>query len=397
MPEPPPAAPTHLLRTHTSPITILAFSDDNERLYSGDASGRVVVTSTRSIRALSVWNPHEDALLGIEEWGGHIITHGRDNKLHVWTRVEELPASVRVGGAATALDLPSPKLCYSMDVNALNYCRFSLLRLHSDTDEPKALIALPNLIDSSVADVWSLPGRDRVHASIGEEIAKSIFSSDPGGRNNSGIIMSLHLFFVLREASSTYDLRILCAYENGGLTLRRYDRADKEKSVQGTGWEVLWTRKSHVEAIMAMRVSRANDFALTVSADHIIGRYNLSRNADAEEPVAVPFKTKHAGNSALAIRDDGKVCAVGGWDGKIRLYSTRSFKPLGALKYHKSNCQAIEFARSLNENLDDKTELFEYNDEEMNEQERAERARWLVGGSKDNRVSIWTLISFDKA
>lgn len=28
------------------------------------------------------------------------------------------------------------------------------------------------------------------------------------------------------------------------------------------------------------------------------------------------FKTKHPGNGAIAIRGDGRVCAVGGWDGK---------------------------------------------------------------------------------
>lgn len=30
---------------------------------------------------------------------------------------------------------------------------------------------------------------------------------------------------------------------------------------------------------MAMRVARAGDFALTVSADHIVGRYNLAVRA----------------------------------------------------------------------------------------------------------------------
>lgn len=39
-----------------------------------------------------------------------------------------------------------------MDVNALNYCRFSLVRLpHSpEVTEPRALLALPNLVESSV-------------------------------------------------------------------------------------------------------------------------------------------------------------------------------------------------------------------------------------------------------
>ena len=93
-----------------------------------------------------------------------------------------------------------------MDVNALNFCRFSLLKSATGSEkEPKALIALPNLVDSSTvwifilisfgsvqfgfskADIWSLPSRDRIHATIGQEIQKSIFSANPGGRNTSGL------------------------------------------------------------------------------------------------------------------------------------------------------------------------------------------------------------------
>jgi hypothetical protein len=80
--------------------------------------------------------------------------HARDNKLHVWTRIEELPFSARLGGSAVQPGLPVPTLCYSMDVNALNYCRFSLLKLspsHSgSTGEDRAFVALPNLVESSV-------------------------------------------------------------------------------------------------------------------------------------------------------------------------------------------------------------------------------------------------------
>lgn len=77
-------------------------------------------------------------------------SHGRDNKLHVWKRVIELPGSARLGDAAASLDLPIPDLSYSMDVNALNYCRFSLMLLGSDDNHKRALLAVPGLIDSSV-------------------------------------------------------------------------------------------------------------------------------------------------------------------------------------------------------------------------------------------------------
>jgi len=82
----------------------------------------------------------------------------------------------------------------------------------------------------------------------------------------------------------------------------------------------------------------------------------------------------------------------------IRLYATRTMKPLGTLKYHKTGCQAVEFARSIGtaavkgKRMNDD----EDSDDEMNEDEQAARARWLVGGGKDNRISVWSLISFTK-
>jgi len=59
--------------------------------------------------------------------------------------------SSNVGGAASAPINSTPSLAYNMDVNSLNFCRFSLLKLPRDSthDEDRALIALPNLIDSS--------------------------------------------------------------------------------------------------------------------------------------------------------------------------------------------------------------------------------------------------------
>jgi hypothetical protein len=74
---PAPAAPSHLLRLHSSAINTLALSADNERLYSGDTSGVIVTTSTRSLRAITKWQAHADGLLGIEEWGDEVITYAR--------------------------------------------------------------------------------------------------------------------------------------------------------------------------------------------------------------------------------------------------------------------------------------------------------------------------------
>lgn len=65
--------PLHTIRSHNSAISALFVSDDNERIYSGDLSGLVVITSTRSIRPLASWKAHTDGLLGVEEWGEHQV------------------------------------------------------------------------------------------------------------------------------------------------------------------------------------------------------------------------------------------------------------------------------------------------------------------------------------
>ncbi|KAG7450737.1 WD40 repeat-like protein [Guyanagaster necrorhizus] len=381
-PSPPPPSPRHVLRTQSSGVTSLFISLDNERIYSGDGSGFIVLTSTRTLRPISSWKAHNDGVLGVQEWGANIITQGRDNKLHVWRPVEELPG---IGGSAALSESLVPVLRYSMEVNALNYCRFSLMPLPPDDSETgssskdqsdAALIAIPNLIKSSEADIWSLPSCSRVHAAIGKQESNGpILSTDGRGNQATGIIMALHLF------EHDCALRIPIAYESGNVTLRKFAKSDRMTSVEGLGWKVLWKVKLHAEAVMAMSVTNDNSMALTVSADHLIGRYDLSKH-----------RTNHPGNGAVAIRGDGRVCAVGGWDGRIRLYSTKSFKPLGTLKCRKNGCQAVVFARSLSAYQIDVNE----DEDGMSKQEREERSRWLIGGAKDKLVTIWSLMASNK-
>ncbi len=76
---------------------------------------------------------------------------GRDNKLHVWKVLDDSAAKVR--DAASESGLPLPELEYSLDVNALNYCRFSLLPLVDTVgtgEDTRALLAVPNLVESAL-------------------------------------------------------------------------------------------------------------------------------------------------------------------------------------------------------------------------------------------------------
>jgi len=162
--------------------------------------------------------------------------------------------------------------------------------------------------------------------------------------------------------------------------------------VEGKGWEVIWKSRLHVASVMAMAVSRDCSFALTVSADHIVGRYEL---IEADQS-ARAFRTKYPGNGAISIRDDGRVCAVGSWDGQVRLYSTKSFKSLGTLVYHKDNCHALAFASTYMGRTTDPSDGLGGDEDDMTDEDKRQRGRWLIAAGKDNRVSIWGLMSFEK-
>ena len=66
--------------------------------------------------------------------------------------------------------------------------------------------------------------------------------------------MSMHLYYHMHNgpSSSSSDhyknLRLLAAYENGSVVLREYTRTEKEASIEGQGWEILWKSKLHVES-----------------------------------------------------------------------------------------------------------------------------------------------------
>jgi len=70
MPTPPPPSPKHILRGHKDQITSLHISCDNETLYSGDITGLVILTATRTLRALVSWKAHQSAILAVKEWKG---------------------------------------------------------------------------------------------------------------------------------------------------------------------------------------------------------------------------------------------------------------------------------------------------------------------------------------
>ena len=66
---------------------------------------------------------------------------------------------------------------------------------------------------------------------------------------------------------------------------------------------------------MGMAVDSSLSTAFTVSADHLLVRYDLSQDPTAETGMK-RYSTGQIGNSSIAIASDDLVIAVGGWDGQ---------------------------------------------------------------------------------
>lgn len=114
------------------------------------------------------------------------------------------------------------------------------------------------------------------------------------------------------------------------------------------------------------------------------------------------YSTKQIGNSSLAVSPDGRVVAVGGWDGRIRLFSAATFKPLGTLAYHRESVQALAFGNresNLLSGADEEASVLELGDESDSDDEQdadvGPRSRWLASAGKDRRIALWSL-DFDR-
>ncbi|KAG0000240.1 Guanine nucleotide binding protein (G protein), beta polypeptide 1-like [Entomortierella chlamydospora] len=414
-PAPAPPLPSFLFRGHDAPIHSLEFFASNTFLVTGDETGWIYVWDIWKRRQIYKWQGHPSAsvlalkaisiqpsksstprtatkkcqaqLMALQD-PVYIVSHGRDNEIHVWDINDILQKSLE-SSSSTNSAAPSSKSqnlapVFSLPVNAVNFCKMSILAIDAplfsssasenkgDVQELKEsplrkthqhfYIAVPSPTTPTLIDIYDIVKPERKFASIGVD------ASMPQGTGEKkwGSVMAIQLFQTRKQAivdlsalelnddtsttAATHDhpdtLHMLVGYEDGSVCL--FQESAPLPSAQGQKqkhkMQVLWTIKCHREPVLGLDVSSDLRFAVSCGSDNVLAKYDLSNRVQGV-PEVLKEALKSNGIADIKIRSDNKIIGLAGWDGRIRIFSAKALKPLAVLKHHREGLYCLGFAQ----------------------------------------------------
>ncbi|KAG9194631.1 hypothetical protein G6011_04666 [Alternaria panax] len=436
----PPAQPTAVLRGHAAHIHSILFVRQNSRLLTGDADGWVVLWNVQTKRPLAVWPAHHGPILGFAQWGqANIITHGRDNRIRIW-RLEPDDGAGKLSSTlpedGNREHTPKPWLLHSLPVNTLNFCSFSMCYQcppASIAADDSIFVAVPST-DDKMIDVYSFPS----------ELLKVRIPRIQ--KVETGMAMAVKLI----RSQVTQRILLLAGYEGGVTAAFMLAEEHADRGVETA--QLVYLSQPHSQPILSLDASPECDFYYTSSADAVIAKHRIPdlphhpdrvdnsstipssessldlfarRNVNQTEsrtsapsglssllsssaplakskpapPVRAvvslqpPYKlvdTKHAGQQSLRVRSDGRLVVTGGWDSRIRIYSTKTLKEVAVLKWHKEGVYSTAFGEILTpEEAGCSDKVVNKRQKERDEQTRLKH--WVAAGAKDGKVSLWEI------
>ncbi|KAI9480951.1 MAG: WD40-repeat-containing domain protein [Benjaminiella poitrasii] len=319
----PPPPPIYVLREHKTTINYVHLFKDDQYLASCDADGWIIIWKMRTRRPLVKWKGHEASCLKvttIHSTEDTLISQGRDNLIHIWKLTEEEEEATLIS---------------SIVYNGLNFCKFSC----DASREESTLLCFPSKKDIKMFDIYDLTYQCYVLQNVG---------NIDSGTVRLGSCMATELF---RTTANGDQLFVLAGYESGAVALWEIS---KEKAT------IVWQRQEHEEPVFDLSVDLTKSFAISSSGDNILCKYSLA-TGDIINKITI----KKSGIVALKIRSrDNKIIATGGLDGKIRVFSVKSMKPLAVLSHHKNTVYSLDFGKHDN---------------------------WLISASEDHRISLWKI------
>lgn len=321
----------------------------------------------------------------------------------------------------------------------------------SSATEPAPLLLAVSGADQGTINIHALPSEKQV-ASIPAP------SPEAGA---TGMVMSLRIFyntFSSRSQATTADtetdihsnaratgdegdpgvLTVVAGYESGRIFVFRQcftgnegvgnsvwdgveDGKGKGKGKGQGAWQITYTARRHEHPLLSLSLSPTQPIFFSSGADAVVARYPITSVSPSlfpsptetstsqewgQRPGEKEVKTGHSGQQGLTVRSDGKIFATAGWEGKARVYSTKTLKEVAVLKWHKEGCYAIAFGdvgvndedvglKHRDEWGDDGIDVVRRGVRDMTVREareaKVQKTHWLAVGSKDAKISLWDI------
>ncbi|KAJ7333847.1 Guanine nucleotide binding protein (G protein), beta polypeptide 1-like [Desmophyllum pertusum] len=296
-----PPDPIYVLRGAEAAINVLKFAPKSARedglLLSGSVKGTINLWNLKTKRTELTLDGHDGHSILAADFRpcGKVISHGRDGYVRTWECSE--------GRSEVVSSLPAP---------FLGFCKFCILSRGCDSH----WIALPSSKQSQV-NILDLESKE------------VLFSLTPENEKSLGMCMCLSMI----TNPATDKPLLVAGYENGQLVLWDIMTA-----------KVLSTSLTHSESVLCIDVDKENLKIVSGSADDKLCVSSITPQCTLSMDKQIGLK--NPGVASVKIRNDCKILATGGWDGRLRIYGWRKFTPLAYLSYHTDTISAVDFLRT---------------------------------------------------
>lgn len=203
------------------------------------------------------------------------------------------------------------------------------------------------LVRGQLCWMLAVPGKGSDEVQILEMPSKtSVCTLKPEADAKPGMPMCLGLW----QTKSSLRPLLLAGYEDGSVTL--WDVSERKVCSQIT---------CHEEPVMGLDFDSQKAKGVSGSAGKVLAVWSLDDQQSLQ--VKKTHELINPGIAEVTIRPDHRIFATAGWDHRIRVFHWRTVKPLAVLAFHSAPVHCVAFAAD----------------------------GLLAAGSKDQRISVWSL------
>ncbi|XP_061585781.1 guanine nucleotide-binding protein subunit beta-like protein 1 [Cololabis saira] len=148
---------------------------------------------------------------------------------------------------------------------------------------------------------------------------------------------------------------LLAGYEDGSLVLWDVTQRSELSRV-----------RAHAEPVMCLTFDPQRLKGISGSTEKELSSWILDSQNNIQLQDSLTMV--NPGVSQLCLRDDGRLLASAGWDHRVRIFGWKKLRPLAVLQYHSDMVLSVAFS-----------------------DHREPKQRLLAAGSKDQRVSLWSV------